>query len=340
MPLTNSFDSPTKEKRTSIESLAEDMKLSSDLKLNEGVSECAINVKEKNNTLADLGIKSHPENSSEKEQTLETSTLPVMECSVINTEQIDSCKATNCSIYKESKSVAEDGSTKHIENDSTEHIEDNSTKCTEDGSTKSKEDCTSKLIENDSTKHIEDGSTKHTEVGSTKHIEDGSTKHTEVGSTKHTEVGSTKPIDDRSTKPTLDCTSKPIEDGSTIAESSRFKDYSTSSDNDVKPEENNENQGHEVMTDNVINPIITVRVSSPEENQAEINKPKDISDNVTNLRTTEQTQSEEEEDMCIDNTSPPIVSSPFHKISSQIGPSQIGPKSNRPQNESQIGPKK
>jgi hypothetical protein len=324
MPLTNSFDSPTKEKRTSIESLAEDMKLSSDLKLNEGVSECAINVKEKNNTLADLGIKSHPENSSEKEQTLETSTLPVMECSVINTEQIDSCKATNCSIYKESKSVAEDGSTKHIENDSTEHIEDNSTKCTEDGSTKSKEDCTSKLIENDSTKHIEDGSTKHTEVGST----------------KHTEVGSTKPIDDRSTKPTLDCTSKPIEDGSTIAESSRFKDYSTSSDNDVKPEENNENQGHEVMTDNVINPIITVRVSSPEENQAEINKPKDISDNVTNLRTTEQTQSEEEEDMCIDNTSPPIVSSPFHKISSQIGPSQIGPKSNRPQNESQIGPKK
>ena len=316
MPLTNSFDSPTKEKRTSIESLAEDMKLSSDLKLNEGVSECAINVKEKNNTLADLGIKSHPENSSEKEQTLETSTLPVMECSVINTEQIDSCKATNCSIYKESKSVAEDGSTKHIENDSTEHIEDNSTKCTEDGSTKSKEDCTSKLIENDSTKHIEDGSTKHTEVGST------------------------KPIDDRSTKPTLDCTSKPIEDGSTIAESSRFKDYSTSSDNDVKPEENNENQGHEVMTDNVINPIITVRVSSPEENQAEINKPKDISDNVTNLRTTEQTQSEEEEDMCIDNTSPPIVSSPFHKISSQIGPSQIGPKSNRPQNESQIGPKK
>ena len=297
MPLTNSFDSPTKEKRTSIESLAEDMKLSSDLKLNEGVSECAINVKEKNNTLADLGIKSHPENSSEKEQTLETSTLPVMECSVINTEQIDSCKATNCSIYKESKSVAEDGSTKHIENDSTEHIEDNSTKCTEDGSTKSKEDCTSKLIENDSTKHIEDGSTKHTEVGST----------------KHTEVGSTKPIDDRSTKPTLDCTSKPIEDGSTIAESSRFKDYSTSSDNDVKPEENNENQGHEVMTDNVINPIITVRVSSPEENQAEINKPKDISDNVTNLRTTEQTQSEEEEDMCIDNTSPPIVSSPSHR---------------------------
>jgi hypothetical protein len=54
------------------------------------------------------------------------------------------------SIYKESKSVAEDGSTKLIENDSTEHIEDNSTKCTEDGSTKPKEDCTSKLIENDS----------------------------------------------------------------------------------------------------------------------------------------------------------------------------------------------
>ena len=305
MPLTNSFDSPTKEKRTSIESLAEDMKLSSDLKLNEGLAECAINVKEKNNTLADLGIKSDPENSSEKEETLETSTLPVMECSVINTEQIDSCKATNYSIYKESKSVAEDGSTKLIENDSTEHIEDNSTKCTEDGSTKPKEDCTSKLIENDSTKHIEDGSTKHIDVGSTKLIENDSTKHIEVGSTK--------PIDDRSTKPTLDCTSKPIEDGSTIAESSRFKDYSTSSENDVKPEENNENQGHEVMTDNVINPIITVRVSSPEENQAEINKPKDISDNVTNLRTTELTQSEEEEDMCIDNTSPPIVSSPSHR---------------------------
>jgi hypothetical protein len=91
------------------------------------------------------------------------------------------------------------------------------------------------------------------------------TEHIEDNSTKCTDVGSTKPIDDRSTKPTLDCTSKPIEDGSTIAESSRFKDYSTSSENDVKPEENNENQVHEVMTDNVINPIITVRGSSPEE---------------------------------------------------------------------------
>jgi len=292
MPLTNSFDSPTKEKITSIENLAEDMKLSSDLKLNEGI-ECAINVKDKNNTLAVSGIKSDPENSSEKEQrfTLEASTLPVMECGIINTEQIDSSKAINYGINKESKSVP-DLTLHTMGKYSSGTLEKDSLKPTEDSSTKLIEDCSIKLTEAGSTEHIEDDSTKPTKDVSSICTEDGSIEHIEDGSTDHIEDGSTKLTEGGSTKLTEDCTSK-------------------SSESDVKPEENNDSQdqiriGHEAVTDNVINPIT-------EENKAKINKPKDVTDNVTDLRTTELNQPEEEEDMCIDNTSPPKVSSQSHQ---------------------------
>lgn len=301
MPLTNSFDSPTKEKRTSIESLAEDMKLSSDIKLNEGI-ECAINVKDKNNTLAVSGIKSDTENSSEKEQrfTLEASTLPVMECGIINTEQIDSSKAINYGINKESKSVPDLTLQQNLNSMgkySSGTLEKDILKPTEDSSTKFTEDCSTKLTEDCSTEHIEDDSTKLIEDGSTKLAEDVSPICTEDDSTDHIEDGSTKLTEGGSSKLTENCTSK-------------------SSESNVKPEENNDSQdqiriGHEAVTDNVLHPI-TFRASSSEENQAEFNKPKDIGDNVTDLRTTELNQSEE--DMCIDNTSPPKVSSQSHQI--------------------------